>query len=156
MELDPSVLPEFAPLFEIGIYEKTMPEFEIWVKEQFSNSETRNRIFRNFQTLIAKIQAFNISFEVWVDGSFLTTKPEPKDIDLLILAKKRDVNKLPLEKQDKFYGFFSYENTQNIKALYNCDTGFIIREKKRDYDFWYEWFSKSRSGQTKGFICIKF
>jgi hypothetical protein len=74
----------------------------------------------------------------------------------LILAKKRDVNKLPLEKQDKFYGFFSYENAQNIKTLYNCDIGFIIKEKKRDYDFWYGWFSRSRSGQAKGFICIKF
>ncbi len=146
---------EFAPLFEPGIHEKTMLELEIWVNDNFGNCEHRIKLFKNFQQLITKIQTFHISFDIWIDGSFLTTKPEPLDIDLLILANKRNINKLPLDKQDKFYEFFSPETTRNIKVIYSCDVSFIIKGKQCDYDFWYNLFSKSRKGEAKGFICIK-
>lgn len=153
MEFDLSPLADFPAVLELGIHKKTMTEFEVWVITQFPNSESKVKLLKHFQRLIIKIQEFKISFEVWIDGSFLTTKPQPLDIDLLILAKKRDVNKYV---QDRFYSFFSNENKHNIKMLYSCAVSYIIKGQKRDYDFWYNWFSKSRQGQSKGFISIEF
>lgn len=156
MEFDLSPLVDFPAVLELGIHKKTMTEFEAWVTTQFPNPEPRVRLLKHFQKLTIKIQEFKIPFDVWIDGSFLTTKPQPLDIDLLILAKKRDVNKLSLDQQDRFYSFFSNENKHNIKMLYSCDMSYIIKGQKRDYDFWYSWFSKSRQGQPKGFISIEF
>lgn len=37
-----------------------------------------------FVALIKRLNEANIIGEIWVNGSFLTAKPEPNDVDLLL------------------------------------------------------------------------
>lgn len=70
----------------------------------------------------AQNKVFGFSFEIWIDGSYLTEKPEPDDIDILIIVLRRVINKLSLDRQYELYNkYFSIEGKSNIKQLYKCD-----------------------------------
>jgi hypothetical protein len=67
---DEGVLPK-------GIYEVTLGEF----KKEFVYNERREAIFKGFCTLLDDLRAINCK-TVYVDGSFVTDKEQPRDVDV--------------------------------------------------------------------------
>ncbi|KAF0250043.1 MAG: hypothetical protein FD167_554 [bacterium] len=147
---------EYPSIIPIGITKMRLDEFEEWVKTSFKDSEYRQNLLNYFKEVIKKIQVFRFSFEVWVDGSYLTEKPEPDDIDLLIIISRRLVNKLSQDRQDELYNkYFSIEGKSNIKHLYKCDINFMYKEDEKRRTFWLDLFGYSRDKKPKGIISIK-
>lgn len=59
------------------------------LREQFVrpfNNDRRRQLFFNLTTLLSKLNEYAVACEVWIDGSFLTQKPEPNDIDLSVMV----------------------------------------------------------------------
>lgn len=70
------VLPE-------GIYVCTLKE----IRERFcsiDDKEIRCTLFKKLESYVKELKKYNIPCELIVDGSFVTNKIEPSDIDLLI------------------------------------------------------------------------
>ena len=98
----------------------------------------------------------------WIDGSFVSTQINPRDIDLVNLIDYKLVN--TYEKELK-------EFTNRLsKARYGVD-GYIVRiypeehenyvRTKSDLTYWENWFSKSRVNRRrqrfpKGFVELEF
>lgn len=60
-----------------GVYEMSMEEF----MRQFVYNEKRQIIFKGFLTLISDLKAIKCK-AVYVDGSFVTIKEQPGDVDV--------------------------------------------------------------------------
>lgn len=84
-------------LLPVGIHECTFPELETafghdpWVQDPQSESR-REVLSPRRSSLCARLQVYfeelchlGIDAEVLVDGSFVTAKPEPNDIDLIVV-----------------------------------------------------------------------
>ncbi|WP_088005636.1 DUF6932 family protein [Indiicoccus explosivorum] len=64
----------------------SLQNFKIFFVEAFPDSETRERNYEGFSRFIAEIKRVNIFEAVtkfWIDGSFVTNKEDPKDVDLV-------------------------------------------------------------------------
>jgi len=147
---------EYPSIIAVGIVNMNLDEFEDWSKTSFKDSAYRQSLLNNFKELIKKVQVFGFSFEIWVDGSYLTEKPEPDDIDMLIIVSRRVINKLSLDKQDELYNkYFSIEGKSNIKQLYKCDINFMYKEDNKRRAFWLDLYGYSRDKKPKGIISIK-
>jgi hypothetical protein len=82
-------------LLPVGIHDCTFPELEAafgpnqWVQDP--QSESRHQVLcPQRSSLCARLQAYElrragIDAEVLVDGSFVTAKPDPNDIDLIVV-----------------------------------------------------------------------
>lgn len=44
----------------------------------------RSLLFNQFDAWIKELRAINLSARIWIDGSFLTEKPSPDDIDCVL------------------------------------------------------------------------
>ena len=67
-----------------GIHEATLNE----VEERFctfSNQDRRSSLFKVFKQYLANISKHNVKYEIYIDGSFVTTKEYPGDIDIVLL-----------------------------------------------------------------------
>lgn len=145
----PSILPSGFTIMRLN-------EFENWVESSFGGSEYKQSLLNNFKEVIRKIQSFGFSFEIWIGGSYLTEKPEPEDIDMLIVISRRLVNKLSQDKQDEFYNkYFSIEGKSNIKHLYKCDINFMYKEDEKRRIFWLEFYGHSREKKPRGIVLLK-
>jgi len=73
--------------------------------QAFPHSETRQRLFENFQNYLNSFQDEIFPwFEMWVDGSFVTLKENPKDIDVVTFLDW-EVYELREKALERFWGY---------------------------------------------------
>lgn len=103
-----------AGLLPPGVYDCTLDE----VRQAFGVFQTtdrRPRLFDKLQALIQQAWATGFVAEIIIDGSFVTSKPDPNDIDLILVlnaghdftAELRpfEYNVLSTRQARKTYGF---------------------------------------------------
>ena len=69
-----------------GLYECTSEEIRTRFGA-FNASDQRPRLFRDFERYITEVRSAGIGKYIVVDGSFVTHKPDPSDIDVLLVLK---------------------------------------------------------------------
>lgn len=135
-------------------------EFKEIFVDNFSESETRTKIFNGFQRYLSdfKVQ-ITPSFKNWCNGSFTTTKLNPNDIDLVnLVIFNEEINK----KQKEIFKFLTQGGS---KESYSVDGYFvpIYEESDPRYEltknyvsYWRDWFGKDRLSRKKGIIELSF
>ena len=146
------------------IVEVSYDDFHKVFVEAFDEESTRAKLFNYYEKYVNDLSdILERNFYQWIDGSYISNRVSPRDIDLLTIVDYRDydVNKSILEKK-----FASFEGRKN----YNVDA-YIISSypdshkrnifTKSDLAYWRSLFSKTRANRakkqfTKGFIQINF
>lgn len=122
-----------------GIYRASIDDIE---KRFGLNSKKRISLFSTFNNFLELIMPFKTNIkQIILDGSFVTTKENPGDIDCIILIK--DNTRFTPEIVDKLV---------NAKKLYNIHL--FIREERniKEYKKLLDLFSKDRDLKLKGVI----
>ncbi|MDE2868363.1 MAG: hypothetical protein OXN91_06950 [Chloroflexota bacterium] len=57
-------------------------------------TQRRTNLFLALQALLGMLHTESIEGELWVDGSFLTQKPEPSDVDMILRFRSDQYNSL--------------------------------------------------------------
>ncbi len=107
-ELDDGVLPE-------GVHSCTIEEAE-QVFGRFTRSDCRPRLTQTLRRYIEDARKARIAVAVVVDGSYITTKSEPGDIDLLLALRPDldlNVEMLPVE--------YNVQSKRMVRRLYGFD-----------------------------------
>jgi hypothetical protein len=126
------------------------------IVNEFCFTEQRTLLYQNFVALIAELQTLlGIDFEVWVNGSFISKKPVPNDIDLVVFVDFTVFENV--ERELAKFRTLEYRNTNFL----DC---YFVREYPKEHKnyFRYEFdkteylhlFSKNRRKQEKGFLSI--
>ena len=76
--------PELPPLLQPGLHRVTMPRLRKLCVDAFPLSTTRLKLFDGLNRLLAWFAQTSIAAEMWIDGSFLTQKIDPSDVDLVL------------------------------------------------------------------------
>jgi hypothetical protein len=96
---------EFPPLLEPGLQKMSTEALMKLVVSGFPESRRRPELWKNLLEIIEKIKTAGLTCEIWVDGSFLTSKLDPDDVDFVV--------DFPIEVQDSL----SDEQAQLLEAL---------------------------------------
>jgi hypothetical protein len=145
-------------LINPGIHEMDMDDFHISFVKQFTTSQRRQLIFDSLLRFVAKMfKDFNI-YEIWIDGSYVTEKINPNDVDIVIffsvedfirVSKIWDVIRKDAVNIDPYCAVAVTE--ENKQKLSSADINTIIN--KRNY--WKGQFGFDREDRPKGIINIK-
>ncbi|AXH43571.1 hypothetical protein HOV55_gp53 [Erwinia phage vB_EhrS_59] len=94
--------------------------------------------------------------EVWIDGSFTTEKPEPDDIDILIVLDYIALNNLPASLKSTVSALL---NRDYVKLNFHIDVLLLPENHpKVDYSerrsYWRGWFGFDRQENPKGLVRV--
>jgi hypothetical protein len=90
---------------------------------RFHLSSRRAPIMENLETLISGLRLIGISGKIWIDGSFLTEKIDPNDVDVLLdLQDEMFGNLRPPQKIDVDW----LQQNEEIRRDYYCDCHVLI------------------------------
>jgi Family of unknown function (DUF6932) len=67
-----------------GVYDGTMDEAAERFG-RFQNSDRRSQLWAKFTEFTGEVKAYGLVETVLVDGSFATSKPDPNDIDIVLV-----------------------------------------------------------------------
>ena len=101
-----------AGLLPAGIHPATLQEVEVTFG---SKTETRGHLYANLCELLQLARSFQMFTSVIIDGSFVTDKTNPSDIDVVLI--------LPALQLKEFMGRSDYLELENerVKERFNID-----------------------------------
>lgn len=139
-----------------GLHQFTLGEVYCNFVEDFSTSQTRNSIFKKFLSFMETINLEYTPSEVWIDGSYVTNKINPNDIDMLFFLSVDDYLKIgpswdnisKIDKIDAYYTLAICEDTKN--KISPQEYQFFVNRR----NYWKGQFGFNREDIPKGIIII--
>ncbi len=146
----------FQALFPKGIHELNFEEVhEKCVASFFPKNDRREHLFVQLTDFLIYFKSLGFApDEVWIDGSFVTTKPDPDDIDMLVTINMGEVQHLPRNVQDIIFTEFSSKMREmfecEVLTIPSADTDGITRRLN-----FFSNLSRSNTYKKKGLIKLK-
>jgi hypothetical protein len=75
---------EYPPLLSFGFHPLDESELKQLLVDNFPRSNRRSMLWNNLINLINELKSRGIRCKIWIDGSFVTKKNDPNDIDLIV------------------------------------------------------------------------
>ena len=145
----------FPPLLYPGFHAFDDESLRLLCVDAFPNSERRDMLYYNYMHLMADIRSINKQFkcfvEVWIDGSFTTEKPEPDDIDMLLVIDDDKLNLVPIMFQPQVDKLL---NRKFIQHNYKIDLLLLYSGRDEDRMHWRGVFGHDREDTPKGIVRI--
>jgi hypothetical protein len=145
---------EYPPLLPAGFHALSIPDVRELCVGKFPDSQTRSQIMAGLEDIVAVLQKYLIEAEIWLDGSFLTTKIDPIDSDVVVRLTSTFADTVSPEQ----FGVLNWINS-NLKGSHACDSYVFCEyptgqgEWMRAY--WIKQFGFSRGEGMKGIALIK-
>ena len=125
-------------------------------EKTFVFNEHRQEIFNQYQNFLTILRRMPVgSFYQWINGSFTSRKPFPKDIDLVSFVDSsfyRKFEKRLLELQQEF----KYRQVDAYFEPVFPDNHFMSAATRYNAADWKHLYGRDRQFRRKGFIQINF
>ena len=141
---------DYPPLMRMGVHKVSVNEIETMCVSDFPDSTTRSEIFGRLRTLLDLLTTTGIQAELWIDGSFVTIKENPGDVDLVLWFEPKMT--ISPSKQSLIREFHEEEELRRNKGLPYCDMYYsaVVRDWRQ---YWTRQFGTDRKGEPKGILC---
>lgn len=127
--------------------------------DRFPLSISRDTIMDGLERIIARLRDKKVEGDIWIDGSFLTEKINPKDSDIVLHVQGLFYDNAEPEQQEAIKWVSS-----NLKMALDCDSYFFVEypkdhpfgdESEWDKAYWIRQFGFSRGDDYKGMALIR-
>ena len=144
-----------------GIHDVELSAIEEHLVRGFPTSTTRPRIIDGYKRHRTDLETLNIELEQLLNGSFVSTKNDPGDIDLVCFADADTVDRLSPADQIKFRALTLGSST---KSTHLCDAYFcptvpetdprylMVRQNRK---YWMGEFGYDRQERPKGILRMR-
>src|SRR3989442_995016 len=145
-------IPSFEPsgLLPLGVHDCTLEEIGARFGS-FQSSELRPVLFAKLEKFAAEARSSGIMRSLIVDGSFVTAKAAPNDIDLIVVVRSDHDFAADLSP-----GAYNVVSKHRVRRRYGFDL-LVAREGSVEYHRWTEFFQQVRlePGRQKGILNLK-
>jgi hypothetical protein len=137
-------------LLPVGVHECTLSEIRSRFGS-FQTSDQRPRQFARLETFVAEASATGLIRVLIVDGSFVTQKPSPNDIDLIVVVESK--HDFSSDIGPRAYNILS---KNSVRRRFGFDL-LVARENSVEYNDWVEFFQQVRlePGRRKGILRLR-
>jgi hypothetical protein len=149
---------EAAPLLPPGRHVMAWEQLQQITVDTFPDSMTRFRIWRGIRFIVERLEEAGIDAEIWVDGSFVTEKPDPADADMVFWVPFGQYQHGTHSQRDAIEWL-----SENLRGVLACDTYIAFhypeehpgRERMAErQEYWQALFGTGRLGTPKGIAVV--
>jgi len=127
--------------------------------DRFPLSASRGLVMAGLSTVLARLKQVGLNAEVWIDGSFLTEKIDPEDVDIAIRLSGTDWEGAT----EQISEVVDWAVSDDVCRSHRVD-GYVWADWPADHpqhelgkqmrSYWTKWYGASRSEQPKGIVVI--
>ncbi len=123
---------------------------------RFPDSITRTRLMTNLVAVIDLLQRERMRGDIWIDGSFITEKLNPDDVDLLLRVNVSEYRTMDAAQLN----FLSWLSNNSLSGTHKCDSYVMLVDDAHPQGeymqaYWLHQFGFSRAGQMKGLAVVR-
>jgi hypothetical protein len=144
---------DHPPLYGAGIHLQTLEQIESIAVKPFPADTRRQLVWQRFNLLYANVAAFVPHCEWWLDGSFLTAKSSPDDMDAVLFIEPAVINNLSQQHYDSLSLLL---DRPAMKLQYLTDIYVDPANDQRRRDYWRKIFGIGHdSVSAKGIVSVR-
>lgn len=144
---------EYPPLLAPGFWEVTLDDLERLFVEPFDPPWVRRKLLSRFRDLVSVIRETGLTCDLWIDGSFLTEKPEPSDIDVVILSDDASRSRLTVSRASQLDRLIKKKDLTRYRYL--CDLSYCGKDELEPREKWQDLFGRARNEEKKGIALLR-
>lgn len=151
---------EYPPILLPGLQEMSLAELRTLCVERFPLSQNREHLMRSVEAICTSLSTALVLAEVWVDGSFLTEKIEPDDVDLVVKLSFSTITGA----SDEQLALFDRISKRKFGEKFPCES-YIFTDYPEGHKlfgvgdlmnaYWKRQFGFSRATSLKGIALIR-
>ncbi|HEY3246271.1 MAG TPA: hypothetical protein VGM03_23250 [Phycisphaerae bacterium] len=133
-----------------GIHDCTLEEIGVRFG-RFQGTERRSRLFERLQLLTGEALSTGLVVGIIVNGSFVTGRPDPNDIDLILVLRDKDVLRHELRPFE-----YNVLSRRRVRQRHGFDIR-LAAENQREYNEYVEFFQrvKEQPERRKGLLRVR-
>ena len=112
---------DYPPLLKAGFHQLTMSKVRNICVDSFPLSTKRDGIMKNLEHVHSELTGVGIKGDLWIDGSFVTEKIQPNDVDLLLNVDLEFLNNRTIEQEKVLMWYIN----DDLRMQYQCDSYFL-------------------------------
>ncbi|SEI90849.1 hypothetical protein SAMN04244572_04133 [Azotobacter beijerinckii] len=144
---------DYPPLLDGGIHPFTLDDLRQLTVQGFPESTRRPALFSALTIYLELLENTGLKASVWIDGSFMCTKREPDDIDIVVVYDPSSANKIS---ESAMPVVNSLLNTNHVKARFGLHVFDVASDDPEGMGFWFQTFGTQRDERTpKGLAELK-
>jgi hypothetical protein len=155
-------LQEYPSLFPVGLHPTSLNELQRLCVDSFPDSRTRLTIFEALSLTIEHLKVAGVPGKLWIDGSFLTDKPNPNDVDILLVLTDTELEQSSPQAREAIQWFVTQPPGGSVCDTYTLilspltETGITRRQwlSHWNYSRWIGFFGFSRLRSPKGIAVL--
>jgi hypothetical protein len=150
-------LREYPPLLPEGLHEMSIDELRQLCVDGFnSGRDHREAVFQGLLTYLEDIETLGVSLDrIWIDGSFLTEKPVPADIDLVLICDVSEISNLDEDDVERAQQLFHGGYALDRREQYSVDAYLVYADRRSTLEKYKSRFGTARDQVTpKGIVQI--
>jgi hypothetical protein len=151
--------PEFAPLLPPGRHTMTLEAIAHLCVTPFENSVTRHLLMDHLKAFVVRLREHIVVCDLWIDGSFISEKVDPEDIDLTFVVSGDVYDNLPPLMQAEIDAFGDGQQLRPYLHVFPIVTRpmghqnhMVIESMVRNMA---QWWCVARGGWLKGMPVIR-
>jgi hypothetical protein len=157
MHRDPT---EHLPLLPAGFHEMTMADLRALcvAAKRFENSVSRVPIMTSLERRIESLVGHGIPGEVWVNGSFLTEKIDPEDVDITVRLDGTFYDQATVQQRNALRRIMETTGSERIDGYLQLEWPVghpYYALGVENYEYWRKQWGISRQGFAKGIAVLK-
>jgi hypothetical protein len=160
----PRVIPAFRADRHLpnGVHETTPNEVEQRLVQVFPGSVTRADLFRGWRRRRGDVAAIAEFAMEWVDGSFVSLKQDPADVDVVTVTDGAVLDALDVATRQRYLDLFA--SPVRSKLAMGCDSYLLVMRPAGhpghasyvlQEAYWQKWWSHTRTGVEKGYLDVR-
>jgi hypothetical protein len=146
---------EYIPLFDSGFYDVPLGNIKESLTEllvnPFDDSQYRELMLNRLLALLEEVSNVCIFTEAWIDGSFVSDKEKPNDVDIVLWY-----NAVSSISPRELRTYRELKDSSLMMSHYRCDVYLAKNGDDKLRRYWENWFGKDRTGCSKRIIRIVF
>lgn len=141
---------DYPALLDPGLKNMDLAGLEDLCVTSFSNNARRRQIWERFILFLDRLSSTGLDYEIWIDGSFVTEKEAPSDVDVVVFHDPPEVNRLSANRKATLDLLFM--DRQVTKLRYHTDAFFIPNDDPDARMYWRGCFGFDHYDNPKGIV----
>lgn len=144
---------DHPPLLPGGFHPFTLQDLHQLTVNDFPESRRRSELFAALSVYLELLSSTGLKADVWVDGSYMSKKQEPDDIDMVVAYDPDSARSIPQSIRPALANLL---DTNFVAARFNLHLFRVSQRDEEGIAYWSRLFGTMRDERTpKGMALLR-